>query len=251
MQNATNYETIEQFSSQRIVYIDEHLAVFNKLAGEICESWTSSCKEKKEHYVPESFLKCLEIQEKSTSFCQCFNRLDRPVSGANLLIFNKDLFPLLQNQFTNSQKNDKSVKKIYWAIVEGVHAPMKDFQVLEHYHRFDALKQKAFVFNKEERKTKLARLAWRSIGHGENYSFIEIELLTGRTHQIRAQLAKIGLHIKGDVKYGARRQDTLPGIRLHARSLEFIHPKTKKIVSVTAPLPTIDPLWKAYEDCLS
>ncbi len=246
MNSEITTELPEIFSSERILYKDNYLAVFNKVAGEISEAWNTSCKEEKHLYVTESFKKCLNDEHSVPEFCQCFNRLDRPVSGANILIFDKNLFALLQNQFTNNQKN---IKKMYWAIVEGIYPTMDDVQILEHFLRFDARKQKAFVFDKEERKTKKASLAWKSLGHGENYSFVEIKLITGRTHQIRAQLAHIGLHIKGDVKYGARRQDTLPGIRLHAHSIEFMHPKTKEIVSVVAPLPTIDPLWNAFQDC--
>ncbi len=236
--------------NNRILYMDKFLAVFNKNSGEICESWTSKSAQPKDVYVPEVFLQSFEQKKDAPSFCQCFNRLDRPVSGANLLLFEKDLFPVLQNQFTNSQKGKKSVKKVYWAIVEGILPASESFEHLEHYIRFDALKQKAYVYNHNERKSKLAKLSWRSIGHGDNYSFLEIELLTGRTHQIRAQLAHIGMHIKGDVKYGAKRNDILGGIRLHAHLLEFSHPKTKETVSVKAPLPVVDPLWEAFMECL-
>ena len=235
-------------SNNRILYLDEHLAVFNKQNGEICESWTKTCTEPKTTYVPEAFLKCLDETHTVPKFYQCFNRLDRPVSGVNILVFSPHLFSLLQNQFTNNQNGKKSVKKIYWAIVEGK-LPKSDFELLEHHLRFDAKKQKSFVHDKPDRKTKLARLKWRSLGHGENYSFVEIELLTGRTHQIRSQLAHIGLHIKGDVKYGARRQDTLAGIRLHARFVEFEHPKTHDTISCTADIAVIDPLWQAFLDC--
>ncbi len=234
---------------ERVLYSDKSLAVFNKLPGEICESWTKDCKEEKSFYVPEIVLEAYSNENKPP-FCQCFNRLDRPVSGANVVLFDKNIFSLLQNQFTNSQKNEKTVKKIYWAIVEGNIPKMDTYDVIEHFLRFDSKKQRSFAYDTNERKTKLARLGWKSIGHGDNYSFIEIELYTGRTHQIRSQLAKIGLHIKGDVKYGARRQDTLGGIRLHARYIEFLHPITKRAVCVNAPLLNIDPLWQAFEECI-
>ncbi len=236
--------------NNRILYMDKFLAIFNKNAGEICESWTAKSAESKDVYVPEVFLQSFEEEKDVPPFCQCFNRLDRPVSGANIIVFSKNLVSLLQNQFTNSQREKKTVKKIYWAIVEGVIKPSETYEILEHHLRFEAKKQKAFVYDNAERKTKPVKMAWRSIGHGENYSFLEIELLTGRTHQIRAQLSHIGLHIKGDVKYGARRQDTLPGIRLHSRYVEFIHPVTKELLCVTAPIPTVDPLWQAFEDSL-
>ncbi len=234
-------------NNERILYNDEILAVFNKFSGDICESYTTESKLSKNVYVPEIFLQCVDEKK---NFCQCFNRLDRPVSGANIILFNKNTFSSLQNQFTNSQSGNKSVKKIYWAIVEGNIPVTNDFELLEHYIKFDASKQRAYVYDAEQKKTKKAKLLWRCIGSGTNYSFLEVQLLTGRTHQIRAQLAKIGLHIKGDVKYGSRRQDTLPGIRLHARKIEFIHPVNKKSISITAPLQTIDPLWQAFLDCV-
>ena len=232
-------------SKDRILYSDEHLVIFNKYPGDICESYTKESRLDKNFYVPEIVKKNLD---KNTDFCQCFNRLDRPVSGANILLFNQKIFAVLQNQFTNSQSDKKNVKNIYWAIVEGNLPVSDDFELLEHFIKFDASKQKAYVSVTEQKKTKKAKLLWRCIGSGTNYSFLEIQLLTGRTHQIRAQLAKIGLHIKGDVKYGARRQDTLGGIRLHARSIEFIHPITKKTIFVSANLPVIDPLWQAFLD---
>ncbi len=238
------------FLQNRIIYMDDYLAVYNKLPGEICESWEPSSKEAKDEYVPESFKNYISDAALHPKFCQCFNRLDRPVSGANLILFEKSLFPLLQNQFTNSQKNEKSVKKVYWAIIEGVHPKTEKFTLLDNFIRFDSIKQKSFVYKTEERKTKKASLLYRSIGHGDNYSFFEIELITGRTHQIRAQLAHIGLHIKGDVKYGARRQDTLNGIRLHAYQIEFNHPKSKKKIIAKAQLPTLDPLWEAFLECV-
>ena len=229
----------------RILYRDETLAIFNKFAGDICESYTKDAKLPKDCYVPELVKNCIA---QNIDFCQCFNRLDRPVSGANIILFNQKICAVLQNQFTNSLSGEKQVKKVYWAIVEGTLPVSEDFELLEHFIKFDASKQKAYISLTEQKKTKKAKLLWRCIGSGTNYSFLEIELLTGRTHQIRAQLAKIGLHIKGDVKYGARRQDTLPGIRLHAHSIEFLHPVTKKTVSVIADLPNIDPLWQAFLD---
>lgn len=237
-----------KFLKERILYIDDTLAIFNKFPGDICESYSKDSKIPKENFVPEIFIECLEDSKK---FCQCFNRLDRPVSGANIILFNPNTFATLQNQFTNSQSGEKTVKKVYWAIVEGNLPVSKDYELLEHYIKFDASKQRAYVYDKEQNKTKKAKLLWKCIGSGTNYSFIEVELLTGRTHQIRAQLAKIGLHIKGDVKYGARRQDTLPGIRLHARKIEFTHPVKKEKISVLAPLSAIDPLWQAFLDTVN
>lgn len=229
----------------RILYMDESLAVFNKSAGEICED---TVQEKDS--IVYAFKRCFKnssfaLSVKTPSYIHCFNRLDRPVSGAVLLVFNRNLMCVLQNSFMHAQQEPGKacVTKTYRAIVEGVLERTKDFSLLEHYIRFDSSKQKAFIYDEVRRKTKKASLLWRIRGSGERYSFAEIRLLTGRTHQIRAQLAHIGVHIKGDVKYGARRNDTLGGIRLHAASLEFPHPLTGDRVCSHAPLLQTDALW--------
>jgi len=255
-------------TESRILYMDEHLAVFNKAAGDICETIDSGASAVKngafaedggdgtvlKHSVCEScclpdvftaYLKKSAPDVLPPSFVHCFNRLDRPVSGAVLLVFNRALIPLLQNQFTAQQKEDGGIKKLYWAVLEGRIPPKTDCMLLEHYIRFDAKRQKSFVYDKAGRKTKKARLLWRPVFCTDRYTFAEIRLLSGRTHQIRAQLAHTGYHIKGDVKYGSRRADNLGGIRLHAAQLRFMHPVTKRVIDVRAPLLKLDALWNA------
>lgn len=249
MKDLVTTNTENQSMKNRILYMDDDIAVLNKLPGEICELWTKESHEEKKYYLPDILLQYLHENNAGKESCQCFNRLDRPVSGAVLLVFNTALISVLQNQFTAEQKERKSLKKTYRLIVEGIIPKMNDYELLKHFIRFDGSKQKAFVYDEEKRKTKEARLLWRSLGHGDRYSFIEAELLTGRTHQIRAQLAHIGLHVKGDVKYGARRQDTLPGIRLHSAKLCFVHPLTGNTVEIDAPLLHIDSLWQAFLSC--
>ena len=237
----------------RILYIDDDVVVVNKLPGEVC-SFVDGEKSGDAPYLPDVFratvAKTGSTSDSHREFLECVHRIDRPVSGCVVMARNKRALAEVSGQFTNHT----TASKKYWAIVEGVipvnAAPAQTKPtLLEDYLVFDTKKQKTFVVKPETRKAKKAQLYWRCAGAGERYSFIEVELLTGRTHQIRAQLAHAGLHIKGDVKYGARRADTLPGIRLHAREVSFISPGKKKLVKVVSPLPELDPLWTACEKC--
>lgn len=243
----------------KILYKDAEVAVFCKKAGDICQLRPHDDVNSNNEYVPELFFDCLSKQELEFShFCHCFNRLDRPVSGAVLLALKPQVIPILQKTFIHAQSSffvpnaniskQHQVKKIYWAIIEGVYNTSSDFTLLEHYHRFLGKSQKAYISELPQKNMKKVLLRYRCFAHGDRYSFLEIELLTGRTHQIRAQLAHVGMHIKGDVKYGAKRQDTISGIRLHARELSFIHPKIKKKIHVFAPISTVDSLWQAFID---
>ena len=249
--------------SDRILYIDDDVVVVNKLPGEVC-SFVDGEKSGDAPYLPDVFrdavAKAGSTSDSHGEFLECVHRIDRPVSGCVVMARNKRALAEVSGQFTNHT----TASKKYWAIVEGVipvsASPAQTQQaqtnsektkpvLLEDYLVFDTKKQKTFIVKPETRKAKKAQLYWRCAGAGERYSFIEVELLTGRTHQIRAQLAHAGLHIKGDVKYGARRADTLPGIRLHAREVSFISPGKKKLVKVISPLPELDPLWIACEKC--
>ena len=232
----------------RILYIDEDVVVVNKLPGEVC-SFVDGEKSGDATYLPDVFraavAKADGTSDSHGEFLECVHRIDRPVSGCVVMARNKRALAEVSGQFTNHT----TASKKYWAIVEGVIPVSALPALLEDYLVFDTKKQKTFIVKPETRKAKKAQLYWRCAGAGERYSFIEVELLTGRTHQIRAQLAHAGLHIKGDVKYGARRADTLPGIRLHAREVSFISPGKKKLVKVISSLPELDPLWTACEKC--
>ncbi len=255
--------------SDRILYIDDDVVVVNKLPGEVC-SFVDGEKSDDAPYLPDVFraavAKAGGNSDSHGEFLECVHRIDRPVSGCVVMARNKRALAEVSGQFTNHT----TASKKYWAVVEGViSASASPAQteaenneaaqpnlaqtmptLLEDYLVFDTKKQKTFIVKPETRKAKKAQLYWRCAGTGERYSFIEVELLTGRTHQIRAQLAHAGLHIKGDVKYGARRADTLPGIRLHAREVSFVTPGKKQLIKVVSPLPSLDPLWTACENCL-
>jgi 23S rRNA pseudouridine1911/1915/1917 synthase len=170
------------------------------------------------------------------------HRLDMPVSGCLLFARTPEAAAFLSKAFAN-----QAVKKRYWAIVEKPKTEIPREAELVHWLRKDKNGNKSFAANEQSRQSKKAVLRYRLIGEGDNYLFLEIDLVTGRHHQIRAQFAATGLHVKGDLKYGARRSEKAGGIRLHAHSLDFPNPlKPDEIISVAAKPPVMDPLWEAF-----
>jgi 23S rRNA pseudouridine1911/1915/1917 synthase len=172
------------------------------------------------------------------------HRLDMPVSGCLLLAKTPEARSFLFDVFKT-----RNVEKRYWAVVEAP-SPEKvppESGELVHWLMTDTKRNKSLAYTDEKKGSKKAVLRYRIIGHGDHYLFMEIELLTGRHHQIRAQLAALNLHIKGDVKYGARRGEKGGGIRLHAVSLSFPNPLNhSETIHVEAPLPVQDNLWEAF-----
>lgn len=143
----------------------------------------------------------------------------------------------------NEMFKTQQIKKIYWAIVKN--KPVSESGRLEHYLFRNEKQNKSFVHEKEVPNSKKAALTYKVINQSDNYFLLEVKLETGRHHQIRCQLAQMGCPIKGDLKYGFPRSNPNAGISLHARHIEFIHPVSKKLVSITAPVPEDDVLWKA------
>jgi len=177
------------------------------------------------------------------------HRLDMPVTGCLLLAKTREAAAFLSSAFSGSL-----VEKRYWAIVESPDRnDLPESAELIHWLRFDRDKNKSFAKENEERGCKKAVLRYCIAGAGKNYLFLEIDLITGRHHQIRAQLAAkdIDLHIKGDLKYGARRSEQGGGIRLHAYSLTFPNPlaQNEKIEVKTLP-PVMDALWTAFSQAM-
>jgi len=136
------------------------------------------------------------------------------------------------------------VKKTYWAIVKN--KPKKSEARLEHYLVRNSEQNKSYAYPKAQPDSQRAVLSYKVVGSTDNYYLLEINLETGRHHQIRAQLAAIGCPIKGDLKYGAARSNPDGGISLHARQLEFEHPMTKELITITAPPPKNDALWEVF-----
>lgn len=241
----------------RVLYIDEFMAVVQKYPGELCESPSkNTAAEDLKYYIPYIFKDCFEhMLQKKIECVECVHRLDRPVSGVVVIGFSKKICSELSFAFSQCVNKKNYMQKKYWAIVEGKFETGSEFTELTHLVQFFPKKDKSYVKKLDDEsakgaKWKTAKLKYRIAGSGDRYSFLEVELLTGRTHQIRCQLAFEGFHIKGDVKYGARRSDTIDGIRLHARSVELIHPVLKKKMSFISPLPCEDALWHAASEVL-
>lgn len=166
------------------------------------------------------------------------HRLDRPASG--VCIFAKTKRALVH---LNKQMQERTVEKVYWAVVRK--GELKEEAELIHYLKKDSKNKKSWASNEEKPGLKKAVMSYRKIGEIDNYQLLEIQLVTGRFHQIRAQLSAIGFPIKGDVKYGAKRSNSNRSIHLHARSLTVQHPTSKEKVELVAELPD-DPIWKAF-----
>lgn len=229
---------------ERVLYIDEYMAVVSKKIGEICETEVTDVSLS----LIENMRKSLEAYAgKALPDIEAVHRIDQPVSGCVLLAFDKSTLSSLSAQFAEGR-----IHKKYLAVVEKKGDVISPSGTLSHMIRFDHKHHKAAVMQREEiRKPgpdwKSALLSWKLIGMGDRYAFLEVIPETGRTHQIRAQLASADMPIKGDLKYGAKRSDPLGGIRLHACAIQFTHPVLGDTITVRAPLIEPDALWLAAE----
>lgn len=219
-----------------VVYEDNHLIIVNKTASEIVQgdkTGDTPLSETVKQYIKEKYAKPGNV------FLGVVHRLDRPVSG--LVVFAKTSKALarLNEMFRNSE-----VKKTYWAIVK--QRPPQDEGELVNYLVRNEKQNKSYAYDKEVKNSKKAVLHYRLIGHSQNYFLLEVDLKTGRHHQIRCQLAKMGCPIKGDLKYGFARSNPDGSICLHAHRVKFVHPVSKELIDVTAPLP-LGNLWNGFE----
>ncbi|MDD7416644.1 MAG: RNA pseudouridine synthase [Treponemataceae bacterium] len=218
---------------RRIIVFYDDFCIVTKYAGENAET-----------DIPRIFEPVIKKKlGKEPEIISCPHRLDMPVGGVQIIAFTKKTFEYFTNVFSN-----KLARKTYFAIVEGVDFPQKEGRI-ENYLVFSPEKKKAFVYDYEKRKSKKAILNYQIFAQGDRYSYLIVEPKTGRTHQIRAQLASRGMHIKGDVKYGARRSDTIDGIRLFAYSIEMPLQKNDKNCSsyrFEAQIPVLDSLWQDF-----
>jgi 23S rRNA pseudouridine1911/1915/1917 synthase len=223
-----------------ILYEDNHIVAVNKKSSDIVQgdkTGDEPLSEKVKSYIKEKY------EKPGAVFLGVIHRLDRPVSGAILFARTSKALTRMNNMFS-----EKEVKKTYWAIVK--ERPPKDSDTINHYLVRDPKKNKSFAYNKETKNAKLASLSYKLIASSDNYSLLEIDLHTGRHHQIRCQLAKIGCSIKGDLKYGFPRSNPDGGISLHSRKIEFVHPVSKEKVNVIANPPK-DSLWDFFLTTLS
>ena len=171
-------------------------------------------------------------------FLGVVHRLDRPVSGLVVFARTSKALTRLNKMFAEGE-----VHKTYWAIVKNT--PHEPEGTLIHWLVRNEKQNKSYAYDHERPNAKKAILKYRVIGHSANYSLLEVQLMTGRHHQIRCQLAAMGCPIKGDLKYGAPRSNPDGSISLLSRKVEFIHPVSKERITVEAPLPD-DPLWQAF-----
>ena len=225
------------FVESDILYEDNHLLVVNKRCGDLVQSDPSGTPGLEDEI--KRFLVCRD-NKPGDAFLGVVHRIDRPVSGAVLFAKTSKALARLNEMIRNCK-----IDKRYWAIVE--QRPEYDSQHLTHYILRDGRTNRSYAYDKPKGDAKLAELRYTLLAVSDRYSLVEVELLTGRHHQIRTQLSKIGSPIKGDLKYGAKRSNVGGGISLHSRSLSFEHPVRHERIEITAPVPTDDNLWQYFE----
>lgn len=218
-----------------ILYEDNHLIAVNKRVSDLVQGDRTG--DVALDSIVRSYLK-EKYHKPGNVFLGVIHRLDRPVSGVVLFARTGKALTRMNDQF-----RDRKTKKIYWAVVR--ERPPAEEGHLVHYLLRDREKNKSFAYPEEVKNSKRGELLYRLVGHSRSYWFLEITLLTGRHHQIRAQLAAIGCPIRGDLKYGYPRSDPGGGIHLHARELLFEHPVRKKEIRVVAEPPE-DALWDLF-----
>lgn len=219
-----------------VLYEDNHIIIINKSAGEIVQgdkTGDESLCDTVKRYLKEKYNKPGNV------FLGLPHRLDRPVSGIVVLAKTGKALERLNEMFRNG-----SVRKIYWAITK--ERPLQPEKELSGWIVRNERMNKSFVYTNEVKGSKHALLHYRRIGFSQNYNLLEVELKTGRHHQIRCQLAAMGCPIKGDLKYGAKRSNPDGSISLHARQIQFIHPVSKQQIDITAPVPK-ENLWISFE----
>lgn len=217
-----------------VLYEDNHIIAVNKTCSEIVQgdkTGDTPLSEIVKAYIKEKYNKPGEV------FLGVTHRLDRPTSGVVLFARTSKALTRLNEMF----KSHEQIRKTYWAIVQG--APKVPEARLENYLTRNETLNKSFIAKPNTKEAKLAVLSYKTLVRGDNYSLLEVNLETGRHHQIRCQLAAIGCPIKGDLKYGAKRSNPDGGISLHARQIAFIHPVSKQPICITAPVPN-DSLWQ-------
>ena len=216
-----------------VIYEDNHILVVNKAAGLLVQgdqTGDESLVDIAKRYIKDKYHKPGNV------FLGLVHRLDRPTTGVIVLARTSKALTRLNQQF-----KDRLTKKVYRAVVSGSPEPKAR---LEHFLRKNSSQNKSFHYPKNTPNTKHAILRYRYIEQLRSYHVLEIELETGRHHQIRVQLAAVGLHIKGDLKYGAKRPNQNGSIHLHAQSLALAHPTTKEEMKFIAPYPD-DVIWNS------
>lgn len=234
-----------------VIYEDNHVIIVSKDSGEIVQgdkTGDQPLSEVVKNYIKEKYKKPGDV------FLGVVHRLDRPVAGLVIFARTSKALTRLNKMFAEGE-----VHKTYWAIVgqkeEGaktVHehrdrfadANTTEWQTLTHWIVRNEKQNKSYAYDREKPNAKKAVLKYRVIGYSDRYMLLEVQLMTGRHHQIRCQLSKIGYPIKGDLKYGAPRSNPDGSISLLSRRVEFVHPVSKETITAETPVPD-DTLWRA------
>jgi len=219
-----------------ILFEDNHLIIVNKHSGDIVQSDKTGDKplvDKVKDYIKEKYKKTGDV------FLGIPHRIDRPTTGIVIFCRNSRSLERINQMF-----KDKAISKTYWAIVKD--KPPADSGKLIHYMKRNEQQNKSYATEDPKPGSQLAELDYRIIAQSDRYFLLEIDLHTGRHHQIRAQLSRIGCPIKGDLKYGFDRSNEDASISLHARKVALLHPSKKELMEVVAPVPD-DKLWKYFE----
>lgn len=220
---------------EQILYEDNHIIAVNKPSGIMVQSDKAGNKGLEDDV--KEYLR-IKYNKKGEAFLGVAHRIDRPVSG--VVLFAKRSKPLKR---LNEMFREKKIKKTYWAVVANM--PPKPEGHLVNWLKKNEQKNISTAYDKEVSGSLKCELDYKWLKSIDNYHLLEINPHTGRHHQIRVQLAKMGCPIKGDVKYGARRGNKDGSIHLHARKVEFEHPAKEEKMEITAPLPN-EPVWKAF-----
>ena len=213
-----------------VVYEDNHIIIVNKQSGEIVQGDKTGDRPLSD-YIKEKYAKPGAV------FLGVVHRLDRPVSGLVVFARTSKALTRLNKMFAEGE-----VHKTYWAIVKNT--PREPEGTLENWLVRNEKQNKSYAYDQEKPNAKKAILKYRTLSHSDNYTLLEVQLMTGRHHQIRCQLAAMGCPIKGDLKYGAPRSNPDGSISLMSRKVEFVHPVSKETIIVEAPVPD-DTLWRA------
>jgi 23S rRNA pseudouridine1911/1915/1917 synthase len=235
--NIKNQGSMGKLLVDNILFEDNHIIIVNKLPSQIVQgdkTGDTPLSDYVKAYIKVKYNKAGDV------FLGVVHRLDRPVSGA--VIFARTSKSLTR---LNELIKTREIRKTYWAVVKN--KPPKDSDTLINFLRRDESRNKSFITTEKAKDAQRASLSYTLISTSENYYLLQIDLQTGRHHQIRAQLAGIGCPIKGDLKYGYPRSNADGSIHLHARKLDFIHPVTLNPVSIVAGTPN-EPIWNFFSN---
>lgn len=217
----------------QVIYEDNHIIIVSKASGEIVQgdkTGDEPLSETVKQYIKEKY------QKPGNVFLGVVHRLDRPVSGLVMFAKTSKALSRLCNMF-----RDGDIHKTYWALTKN--RPAREEGTITSWLVRNEQQNKTYSYDHEVRNSKKAILKYKVIGQTDNYNLIEVNLLTGRHHQIRCQLASIGCPIKGDLKYGASRSNPDGSISLLSHRVQFIHPVSKESIDIVAPIPD-DNLWR-------